>query len=255
MVIPPPPIPPSIPPRAPASERVRRLRFGFTKTGSLALISHLDTLRLLERALRRSGLPVSFTGGFHPLPRLQVALPLPLGVEGLGEWFDLEFAAPIDPAVARQHLQAELSAELTLLSVIEVPVAGPSLAQQIRAAHWRITLLPVEGAEAPSPGRWATAIAELLAAGELLWNDKDKKGRPRQRDCRPYLLGLRPADLDAAASEPLSQATQVLDLEAAVDPQGRSLRPEHLCHWLGELLGQPLRLGAVQRRCLRLGSC
>ncbi|MFM7515090.1 MAG: TIGR03960 family B12-binding radical SAM protein, partial [Cyanobium sp.] len=82
VVLPPPPIPPALPQRAPASERLCRLRIGFAKTGSLALISHLDLLRLLERALRRTGLPVSFTGGFHPLPRLQVALALPLGVEG-----------------------------------------------------------------------------------------------------------------------------------------------------------------------------
>ena len=47
----------------------------------------------------------------------------------------------------------------------------------------------------------------------------------------------------------------VLDLEAAVDPQGRSLRPEHLRHWLGETLGQRLVLGAVQRRRLWLDAC
>ncbi|MGL6134394.1 MAG: TIGR03960 family B12-binding radical SAM protein, partial [Prochlorococcaceae cyanobacterium] len=60
VVIPPPPIPATVPRRAPASERVCRLRFGFAKIGSLALISHLDTLRMLERSLRRSGLPVSY---------------------------------------------------------------------------------------------------------------------------------------------------------------------------------------------------
>ncbi|MFM9109001.1 MAG: TIGR03936 family radical SAM-associated protein, partial [Prochlorococcaceae cyanobacterium] len=106
VVIAPPPPPPPLPARRPPSERVLRLRFGFTKTGSMALISHLDCLRLLERALRRSGLPVSFSGGFHPLPRLQVALALPLGAEGLGEWFDLEFAQPIDPEQARQQRAA-----------------------------------------------------------------------------------------------------------------------------------------------------
>jgi radical SAM-linked protein len=221
----------------------------------MALISHLDTLRLLERALRRSGLPVSFSGGFHPLPRLQVGLALPLGVEGLGEWFDLDFAAAIDPAEALQRLQAELSAELTLLSVIEVPLAGPSLAQQIRAAHWRLTLLPGDAAPAPSPERWASAIAALLASGELLWHDKDKKGRPRQRDGRPYLLDVRPAMLDDAPSGAAPGAAQVLDLEAGVDAQGRSLRPDQLRHWLSELLGQPLRLGVIQRRRLELGAC
>jgi radical SAM-linked protein len=176
-------------------------------------------------------------------------------VEGLGEWFDLEFAAPIDPAAARQRLQGELSAELTLLSVIEVPVAAPSLAQQIRAAHWRITLLPTDPAAVRSPEDWSSAMASLLAADELLWNDTDKKGRPRQRDCRPYLSDLRPATLAADGMEASIPPAQVLDLEARVDPQGRSLRPEHLCHWLGERLGQPLVLGAVQRRSLRLDPC
>ena len=110
VVIPPPPVPPALPVRAPASERVSRLRFGFARSGSLARISHLDSVRLMERALRRSGLPVSFTGGFHPLPRLQFALSLPLGVEGLGEWFDLELTEPLerlDPEATRQATRRE----------------------------------------------------------------------------------------------------------------------------------------------------
>ena len=49
------------------------------------LLSHLDILRLLERGLRRSKLPVSYSAGFHPLPRLRIALALPLGIEALGE--------------------------------------------------------------------------------------------------------------------------------------------------------------------------
>jgi len=81
---------------------------------------------------------------------------------------------------------------------------------------------------------------------------RDKKGRPRQRDCRPYLLDLHLAPLDGQSR---AGQGQVLDLEAAVDPQGRSLRPEHLRHWLSASLGQPLALGPVQRRCLRLDAC
>ena len=73
MVVPPPPIPTIDPPRKPPSEQVGRLRVRFAKTGEMALLSHLDLVRMLERALRRSQLPVSCTGGFHPLPRLQLA--------------------------------------------------------------------------------------------------------------------------------------------------------------------------------------
>jgi radical SAM-linked protein len=260
VVVPPPPLPIPLPRRSPPSERVARLRFGFAKGGGLALISHLDTLRLLERALRRSGLPVSFTGGFHPLPRLQLALPLPLGVEGEGEWLDLEFVEPIDPAEARARLAAVLPAELRLLSAEAVPVAAPSLSQELEAALWHFRLRPAAAsssgsssapaaavAEAPSrlsAELWREAIDGLLAESSLPWHDHDKKGRPRQRECRPFLLSL-------ALAEPPS----TLVLEAAIDPQGRSLRPEQVAHWLGARLGEPLQADQVCRRQLRLRAC
>lgn len=252
VVIPAPPVPPQLPPRAPASERVQRLRFGFAKTGSLALISHLDTLRLLERALRRSGLPVSFSGGFHPLPRLQLALALPLGVAGLGEWLDLEFTERLDPAAARQRLQQQLPGTFQLLSVAEVPSFGPSLSQELEASHWRLELRPPAGVALPGQERWQQAIAAVLGADSLPWHDTDKKGRPRSRDCRPVLRDLRwlsPQPADAA-----SDGSAWFELEAAIDASGRSLRPAQLAHWLAEPLGMPLTCGAMQRTALTLRS-
>jgi radical SAM-linked protein len=252
VVIPPPPVPPALPQRAPASERVCRLRFGFAKTGSLALISHLDTLRLLERALRRSGLPVSFSGGFHPLPRLQLALPLPLGVEGEGEWLDLEFTQPLDPAAARSRLQGELPEEFRLLSVAAVPSFGPSLSQELTAAHWCFELRADGPAPGPSRAAWGEGVAALLAAASLIWQDTDKKGRPRQRECRPALLDLRLLAPDGDAAEPL--ASVQLALEAAVDGAGRSLRPNQLAHWLGTELGRRLHGGRQRRTALLLAE-
>jgi len=247
VVITPPQVPPALPQRAPASERVFRLRMGFAKTGSLALISHLDTLRLLERALRRTGLPVSFTGGFHPLPRLQLALSLPLGVEGLGEWLDLEFTEPIDPQQVRARLQGELPSEFQLLSAAEVPVFGPSLSQQLVSAQWSFCL----GVQSPqaSPPSWQQAVDALLATSSLIWHDTDKKGRPRQRDCRPDLLEL--------AVVPAADATQPVALRAlvAIDPMGRSIRPQQIQHWLAQQLDVPLTLGAVRREALLLRAC
>ena len=244
VVIPPPPIPIQLPQQAPASERVCRLRIGFAKSGSLALISHLDTLRLLERALRRSALPVSFTGGFHPLPRLQLALPLPLGVEGLGEWLDLEFVELVDPAAVRARLQVELPQEFQLLSAESVEVFGPSLSQQLMAARWQIQLTPAPDQILPSLEQWQQAVAAVLAAPSLIWQDTDKKGRPRQRDCREALLGL------GLTLEP--GGSVMLELDAAIDPSGRSLRPEQLQHWLAEQLDRPLHLGRLQRQALTL---
>jgi radical SAM family uncharacterized protein/radical SAM-linked protein len=256
VVIPPPPIPPALPQRAPASERVCRLRIGFAKTGSLALISHLDLLRLLERALRRTGLPVSFTGGFHPLPRLQVALALPLGVEGTGEWLDLEFTEQVEPAAVRARLQAELPPALQLLSAAVVPTFGPSLSQELAAARWTFALRPDDDAAAPIPEEaWQAAIDALVAAETLIWQDTDKKGRPRQRDCRPglwdlALVGGREAAGDSSWNLPRGQL--LLQLEAAVDGAGRSLRPAQVAHWLGEHVGQAVGVGRQCRTALLL---
>jgi hypothetical protein len=103
------------------------------------------------------------------------------------------------------------------------------------------------------PGEpWQTAVVALLQAASLPWHDTDKKGRPRQRDCRPYLLDLEllsPAEPGAAAPE------ATLRLQAAIDPQGRSLRPQQLAHWLGDALGRPLRVVEAQRRELVLRAC
>jgi radical SAM family uncharacterized protein/radical SAM-linked protein len=243
VVVPPPAIPEQRPQRALASERVARLRFRFCKTGSLALLSHLDLVRLMERALRRSGLPVSFTGGFHPLPRVQFALALPLGAEADGEWMDIEFTAAVPPDRALAQLQPQLPVGFGLQAAVEVPVAGPSLSQELVGARWQLSLAAAAGGvERPL---WQAAVDALLAAESWMWHDTDKKGRPRQRDCRPYLQSLEL--LEAKAAPAIS-----LRYSAVVDPAGRSLRPEQLQHWFGERLGQPLQMVDLRRESLQL---
>ncbi len=244
VVIPAPPIPAALPQRAPASERICRMRFRFSKTGSLALISHLDTLRMLERALRRSNLPVSFTGGFHPLPRMQLALALPLGVEGGGEWMDLEFVQPVCGDELISRLQPQLPDGFRLLEAAEVAVHGPSLSQELDAALWSLAVGTVEPDSIPAAERWQEAVAAVLATDQLIWSDTDKKGRARVRDCRAALRNL--------SIETIQGGTASLRMEVAIDPAGRSLKPAQLLHWLEEKLAQPLRLGTQRRDQLLL---
>jgi radical SAM-linked protein len=194
---------------------------------------------------------------------LQLALPLPLAVEGLGEWFDLEFAQATDPDQARERLQSELPLGLALGSVRQVPLQGPSLSQELRAAHWSMELHPAapicreaelaaggQAAEWPPQECWQRAIQALLNSDTLLWSDTDKKGRPRSRDCRPYLLSI---DLVTIASDPRTPGVE-LRWEAAIDPLGRSLRPDHLRAWLGREVGLELRLGRMRRLALLLST-
>jgi hypothetical protein len=90
-----------------------------------------------------------------------------------------------------------------------------------------------------------------MARPTLIWHDTDKKGRPRQRDCRPMLRSL-------ALTEPGEGGGlrfPSLRLVAAIDPQGRSLRPEQLEHWLTEALRQPPGLRRLCRTALQLQAC
>ena len=247
VVVPPPPIPEQRPQRAPASERVARLRFRFSKTGSMALLSHLDLVRLMERALRRSALPVSFTGGFHPLPRVQFALALPLGAEADGEWMDIEFTRELDAVEVLQQLQPQLPEGFALLQVEPVEVFGASLSQELVGARWRLQLRPIAGAPemaAPSLAAWQAATADLLASDTWTWHDTDKKGRPRQRDCRPFLESL---GVSSVAADVV-----MVRYSAVVDPAGRSLRPEQLQHWFSQALDLQLEMVSLRRESLQL---
>ena len=237
-------VPTQVPTQAPPSERICRLRIQFAKTGSMALLSHLDLMRLLERALRRSGLPISFTGGFHPLPRVQIALALPLGAEADGEWMDMEFTEALDPLQLQQGLQPLLPPGITLLSVAEVPVSSPSLSQEIRAAVWSFDV----ELESGMTFDWSPAIAALLAADQLMWHDTDKKGRPRSRDCRSVLRRLD------VLSDPEGSRLR-LRLEADVDSMGRSLRPSQIQHWLEQQVSAPIALQSLKRDRLELARC
>ena len=244
VVVPPPQVPTQVPTQAPPSERVCRLRIRFAKTGSMALLSHLDLMRMLERALRRSALPISFTGGFHPLPRIQIALALPLGAEADSEWMDFEFTRPLAPEVLLQTLQGLLPEGIVLCSAQEVPVKGKSLSQEIVGAAWSFDLISASGTTTDWPG----ALAAITAAETLIWNDTDKKGRPRQRDCRPALRQL--AIVDATEAERVR-----LRLDADVDPMGRSIRPSQIQYWLEQHLAMPLRLDQLRREALQLAEC
>lgn len=242
-IVAPPPIPAASAQARPVSRRVQRLRLRFTKEGDAALLSHLDLLRLLDRALRSAALPVSFSAGFHPLPRLQVGHALPLGVEGGGELLDLELAEVVSPLTLVNTLQPRLPTGIRLLTAQEVPLGQKSLAQLLEGAHWVMGFRPESGAVLPRTA-WQTACRAVLAAPDLPWKDTDKKGRPRQRDLRPLLKDLTLQDQSGAAAR--------LAVDVVIDANGRSLKPEQLETILAGCLGQELAITTLRRDWLYL---
>ncbi len=145
IVVPPLPIPQIAGDFKPKSNRAQRLRLRFGKLGSLTLISHLDLVRLFDRALRRASLPISFTGGYHPGPRLSPANALPLGMSSTGELVDFELTEPLDPEAFRQRLAAALPQDLPLYDIEEVDLKAPSVTQALDLAEYVLQVTPSGG--------------------------------------------------------------------------------------------------------------
>ena len=242
-IVAPPPVPMALPRVQPVSHRVQRLRLRFTKEGDAALLSHLDLLRLLDRALRSAALPISFSAGFHPLPRLQVGHALPLGVHGGGELLDLELAEVVPPVTLINTLQPQLPTGIQLLTAEEVPLGQKSLAQLLEGARWITGFCTESGATLPSQV-WQAACRAVLAAPDLPWEDIDKKGRTRQRDLRPLLKDLTLHGQEGASVQ--------LAVDVAIDPTGRSLKPEQLEPILAGRLGEGLCITTLCRDWLYL---
>lgn len=78
--------------RPPCREQSGRykIRLGFSKTGAVRFLSHLELVKVITRALRRAGLPLRYSGGFHPMPKISLSPPLPVGVESVAEYMDVE---------------------------------------------------------------------------------------------------------------------------------------------------------------------
>lgn len=115
------------------SDSFNRYRLVFQKTEDLIFLSHIDLIRSLERLFRRADLPVRLAGKFHPMPRLIVALALPLGVHGLREVLDVELTEPFTPNEILSSLRSRSPVGLHFLDCMKVP--GKASSRVVRLGY------------------------------------------------------------------------------------------------------------------------
>ena len=112
-----------------------RLRIAFSKHGKIRFTSHRDVARIWERALRRTNLPVAYSEGFTPRPKLSFGLALSTGHESDGEYLDVDLdpeqGADLDLAGLTTHLSAQLPVGMTATGVVVVDRRLPSLQQAV----------------------------------------------------------------------------------------------------------------------------
>jgi radical SAM-linked protein len=199
-----------------------RLRITFAKTGSLRYIGHLDLHQVWERTARRAGLPLAYTQGFHPGPKIQIAAALPLGFLGRAEVVDLWINEPGE-IISRPYkdlLQSAAPPGLTIVSAKPVDDGASPLQTQVAAAEYEVALL-----EAGTRSALEAKVAELLAKPSL---PRERRGKPY--DLRPLILSLECGGSPSQAQGQVPALQIFMRLSAR---EGATGRPEEVLAELG----------------------
>lgn len=202
-----------------------RLRIRFSKHGKVRFTSHRDVARIWERTLRRAGVPVVYSAGFNPRPKLSFGLALSTGYSSDAEYLDVEldpaWAAGVDNEDLAGALTASLPAGMTVLATAGLEPGEPSLQHAVTSCTWRIDAAGADAREASESLRRAMARSELLV-------QRERKGRSATDNIRPAVLAV----------EVQGNITDGVRLVAELGTQPRAARPAELL----ESLHPPLSL-------------
>jgi radical SAM-linked protein len=204
-----------------------KLRVRFTKQGKVRYTSHRDLARIWERALRRAGVPMAYSEGFSPRPRISFGLALPTGYASEGEYLDVTVATAIaDPMALVAPLSAALPDGIDVQVVAPLPPGATSLQQVVTATTWRLELVGVSDDELQA------GIDDLLARDEIIVT-RERKGKSVTDDLRPAVNRLAVAEATERGAV----------LEAELATALRSVRPAELV----DALHEGWRIGSAGR--------
>jgi len=222
---------------------VQRLRIRYAKRGRMRFTSHRDFSRAFERALVRGGVPMAYSSGFNPHPRISYAGAAPTGSASEAEYLEIGLAEVVDPDRLAGVLDASLPDGLDVLEV--VPSAGEALADRLQGSVWRLTL----SGEQPATVR--EAVAAFLGRDEVTVERMTKKGL-RSFDARAAVVRLDvagPGEATAGENAGSDPACAILDL--VLRHGTPSVRPDDVLAALREISG--LSLGAALQQRLAQG--
>ncbi|HEY0487135.1 MAG TPA: TIGR03936 family radical SAM-associated protein [Mycobacteriales bacterium] len=201
---------------------VQRVRLRYAKRGRLRFTSHRDIARAFERALRRARVPMAYSAGFNPHPRVSWLGASPTGVASEAEYVELALAERVEPDALRAAIDAALPPGLDILEVVEA--GAGSLAERIDASSWRIELPGVPGEAL------AAAVEAFRAASEVPVERLTKNGR-RSLDARGPVVRAEVVrdDLGALRTES-AEPCAILDL--VVQHVTPAVRPDDVLNGL-----------------------
>ncbi|CAA7599427.1 Domain of unknown function DUF2344 [Acididesulfobacillus acetoxydans] len=211
-----------------------RLRIAYSKMEAAKFIAHLDLARVFERAMRRAQIPVAYSEGFNPHPKISFGSALAVGVEGQKEYVDIELRQEMDIREILGRLQEQLPSGIRLLEGSVVAPGSKALMAILNSAGYLIRVpmaLPI------GPERLREGVQAWLGRGHIPYARYSKRG-PTEKDIRPWVKRLT-AEIEGEEV--------VLELEVEVGNSG-GVRPEEVLASLRELENLPFDLEAARIR-------
>lgn len=174
---------------------MQRVRIKFTRGEEVQYISHLDLMRLWQRAFVRAGVALAYSEGFNPRPKISLAAPLALGVTSEGELMDVVLARWSAPHTFEAAVKRQLPRGVSITQVLTVPPTVPSLQSQVRFAEYTVTVVTEKSADEVQ-----AALDGLMAKTSIPWEHQRDTG-PKRYDLRPlvddlWLIEARPEACD-----------------------------------------------------------
>lgn len=205
---------------------MQRLRIKFSRGEEVKFISHLDIMRFWERALRRARIPLAYSEGFTPHPRISLAAPLALGVTSETEFMDVILQRWVSPHWFTDSINQQLPAGFKILAVFPVSMVLPSLQASVRFAEYRVEVIP------PCPRiDIENAIEHLLSQDELPWHHQRDTGEHKY-DLRALIEDIWVLDWPSYPPREGQGQVGVLAMKLRNDAAG-SGRPEQVALALG----------------------
>lgn len=202
------------------------VRLEYSVGNEVRYLSHLDFLRLFTRAFRRAGLPIAYSQGFNPHPKIAFGPPLPVGVTGSSEYLDLELneRIPIEELISR--LKQALPQGVDVKQGKEINGKAPALMTVIQRARYQVAV-PLE--ETGEQLNWQEMLANLLSRSSIVVSRRTKEGQ-RAKEIRPGIFRL---DIET------QEQVAVLSMDLQIGNQG-AVRPDEVVRALIELEEAPL---------------
>jgi radical SAM-linked protein len=213
-----------VPDGPPPPPVVARIRIRYAKRGRLRFTSHRDFARAFERALRRAEVPMAYSAGFSPHPKISYVGAAPTGVASEAEYLEIGLARDVAPAELRDRLDTALPDGLDILEA--VPAGPGSLADRMQASRWRIALPGV-------PPELLRAAVERLLARETVTVERLTKNGRRSIDARAALITAEVPD--EAASPADGDVRAIMDV--VVRQVTPTVRPDDVVTALHDVAG------------------